>query len=376
MVANETIKQKEKGWRNLKYFAVALICFSFLITGCSEENKESAKKIATDVAGKVWEEVLNEVQKEQPKTQKTSETQEVQKIKKAQVSTNVEGEMQVHFIDVGQADATLFVHKGQTMLFDAATKSQGDEVVEYIKKLGIKKLDVLVLTHPHDDHMGGSAKVLNNIEVGKIYGPDIFDIKSLDSIGWYNDMIDAVDKIDAKRNKGVAKKKETSIWNFPRNNKGEFAKFKIGDAVVEFYAPLENKYSDMNDYSICAKVSYGEIDVFLTGDATTNVEKALIAEKYDLDVEVFQASHHGSDTGNSKEFLNAISPETVVISCGMKNKHKHPIKSVMQRYKNMGIVVYRTDESGDIVMTTDGKTYSFNKKPGTYKSGAEYKKEK
>ena len=359
MVANETIKQK--GGRNLKYFAVALVCLCFLLVGCSKETiKEEGTKITTEVVNEVWKEVV----KETPKAQN----------EKSQTPTKGEGKMTVHFIDVGQADATLFMHKGQTMLFDAATKSRGDEVVEYIKKLGIKKLDVLVLTHPHDDHMGGAAKVLNNIEVGKVYGPDIFDIKSLDSIGWYNDMIDAVEKIDKKRNKGVAKTKQTSIWNFPRNEKGEFAKFNIGDAIVEFYAPLEEKYSDLNDYSICAKVSIGTVDVFLTGDATDSVEKALIKKGYDLDVEVFQASHHGSDTGNSKEFLNAMSPETVVISCGMKNKHNHPVKSVMQLYKKMGITVYRTDESGDIVMTTDGKTYSFNKKPGTYISGAEYKK--
>lgn len=361
MVANETIKQK--GWRKLKCFAVALMCFCFLFVGCSKEKaKEEATKTTNENVSPVWIEVLKETEKAQNK--------------QSQVSTNVEGEMTVHFIDVGQADATLFMHKGQTMLFDAATKHRGDELVEYIKKLGLKKIDVLVLSHPHDDHMGGTAEVLNNIEVGKVYGPDIFDIKSLDSIGWYNDMIDAVEKIDKKRNKGVAKSKQTSIWHFPRNEKGEFAKFNIGDAIVEFYAPLEEKYSDLNDYSICAKVSIGSVDVFLTGDATDNVEKALIAKGYDLDVEVFQASHHGSDTGNSKEFLKAMSPETVVISCGMKNKYNHPIKSVMQLYKKMGITVYRTDESGDIIMTTDGETYTFNKKPGTYTSGAEYKKKR
>ena len=350
-MAIETIKKK--GWLKVVSFVMALLCLCFLLTSCAKKQDVKEEKTTQP---EVWSEILKE------------------QYSKNRTATKIDGEMTVHFIDVGQADATLFVHKGQTMLFDAATKHRGDELVEYIKKLGIKKIDVLVLSHPHDDHMGGSAEVLNNIEVGKIYGPDIFEIKSLDSIGWYNDMINAVDKIDKKRNKGVAKSKQTSIWHFPRNEKGEFAKFNIGDAVVEFYAPLEDKYSDINDYSICAKVSIGTVDVFLTGDATDNVEKALIKKGYDLDVEVFQASHHGSDTGNSKEFLKAMSPETVVISCGMKNKYNHPVKSVMQLYQKMGIKVYRTDESGDIVMTTDGKTYSFNKKHGTYTSGAEYKK--
>lgn len=200
-------------------------------------------------------------------------------------------------------------------------------------------------------------------------------ISSLDTRGWYIDMITAVDEIDKKRNEGIAEENQTSIWHFPRNSKGEFEKFKIGDAIVEFYAPLEDEYSDLNDYSICAKVTFGKVDIMLTGDATKSVEKALIEKGYDLDVEIFQASHHGSDTGNCKEFLEAMTPESIVISCGMKNRYNHPVKSVLESYQEMNIPVYRTDESGDIVMTTDGTTYSFDKEAGTYTSGKEYKME-
>lgn len=280
---------------------------------------------------------------------------------------NIEGEMIVHFIDVGQADATLFIQNGHTMLFDAATKNRGDELVEYIQNLGITYIDVLVLTHPHDDHMGGAAEILNNIEVGTVYGPDIFDISSLDKLQWYNNMLDAINRIDDERSS------ETSIWHFPRNSNGEFVKFNIGDAVVEFCSPLEDEYSDFNDYSICAKVTFGEIDIMLTGDATSKIESDLIEANYTLDVEIFQASHHGSDTGNSKAFLDAMSPECIVISCGMKNRHNHPVKSVVELFEDMKIPVYRTDESGNIILTIDGTSYSFNTSPGTYTSGAEYK---
>lgn len=290
-------------------------------------------------------------------------------------SINVEGQMTVHFIDVGQADATLFIQDGHVMLFDAATANCGHDLVRYIRKLGINYIDVLVLSHPHNDHMGGVSEILKYIKVGVIYGPDIFNISELDGDEWFTNMVDAVEKIHDIRNEGIPEDEYTSIWHFPRNDKGEFAKFNIGDAIVEFYAPLEDEYSDLNDYSICAKVTFGTVDIFLTGDATKSVEKALIEEGYDLDVEVFQASHHGSSTGNSKEFLEAMSPECIVISCGMKNKHNHPSKSVIERYEDMQIPVYRTDESGDIIMTTDGREYSFDKKPGTYTSGAEYKKE-
>ncbi len=286
--------------------------------------------------------------------------------------TITNGEMEVHFLDVGQADSTLIINDGQTMLFDVGTKSKGDDIANYIKDLGINYVDVLVLSHPHDDHLGGTADFLKNMEVGVIYCPDFRDlgIKTV----WYKDMLKEINVIDAIRNKDVPPDEQTSILRYPRNEQGEFATFNIGDAKVQFLAPLEDKYSHENNYSICAKVSYGTVDIMFTGDAHDEVEKELIKQNYNLDVEIFQAGHHGSDTSNSKEFLQAMSPEAIVISCGMKNKHDHPVKSVMELFKKMKIPVYRTDESGTIVMVTDGENYSFNKKKGTYKSGSEYNK--
>jgi len=361
MVAIETIKKK-RGRRKLKLLAVVLLVFStFLLSSCTEKQIEDGVDIAFDILQDVLDDAVSQ---DEQGSQNSSNTN---------VPTSVDGEMVVHFIDVGQADATLFIQGDQVMLFDVGLKNRGDDLVEYIKNLGIDYIDVVVLTHPHNDHMGGAAEVFNNIEVGKVYGPDIFNISSLDTLGWYNDMLDAIDAIDQKNNANIPEDKQTSVWHFPRNEKGEFAKFNIGDAVVEFYAPLEDEYSDMNDYSICAKVSYGTVDILLTGDATTSVEDSLLSEGYDLDVEIFQAGHHGSDTSNSKEFLEAMSPECIVISCGMKNQHKHPVKSVIELFEEMNIPVYRTDESGDIILTTDGTDYSFNTDPGTYTSGEEYR---
>lgn len=289
-MANETINKKRL--RKLKVFMLIILCMGILLTACTSEQAD------------ILVEFLKVLETE------TAEESNIQ---------TVDGEMQVHFIDVGQADATLFVQNGETMLFDVGTKNSSDELEEYLKNLDIKYIDVLVLSHPHDDHMGGASEILKNFEVGTIYGPDIFDIDSLDTKKWFNNMMDEVDRIDEQRNVGIAEEEQTSIWNFPRNEKGEFAKFNIGDAIVEFYAPLEDEYTDMNDYSICAKVTFGEIDIMLTGDATKDVEEALIEEGYNLDVEIFKASHHGSDTGNSKEFLEAMTPECIVISCGMEN---------------------------------------------------------
>lgn len=367
MVANETVKKK-KGFRRLSLLLLSIILIlSVFLTGCTDEQVEEGVGVIVDILVDAL--IPDETDSASDETQGGDSTTNSKPV-------IVDGTMEVHFVDVGQADATLIIQGEQVMLFDAATKNRGDELVEYIQSLGIDYIDVLVLTHPHDDHMGGAAEVLNNIKVGKVYGPDIFELMDSEKTppGWYEDMVDAIDRIDAELNQGVAENQQTSIWHFPRNSKGEFAKFKIGEAIVEFYAPLEDEYSDKNDYSICAKVSFGTIDIMFTGDATTAVEEALLEKGYNLDVEIFQASHHGSDTGNSEEFLEAMSPEAIVISCGMKNRYSHPIKSVVDLYKEMEIPVYRTDESGNIVMTTDGKDYSFNVEPGTYTSGEEYKK--
>lgn len=365
-MATETVKKK-KGFRRLIIILCIALSLSLLLTACTDEQIEEGLDIAVDI-------LIDALAPEDTESA-PGDTQNPTQPDNSEIVA-VDGTMQVHFVDVGQADATLIVQGEHVMLFDAATKGRGDELVEYIKNLGITYIDVVVLSHPHDDHMGGTAKLLNSdIKVGKIYGPDIFELMdSKDSIGWYNDMVDAVDRLDTEANQGIAEDQQTSIWHFPRNSDGEFAKFNIGEAIVEFYAPLEDEYSDINDYSICAKVSFGTIDIMFTGDATSSVEKALIEKSYDLDVEVFQAGHHGSHTSNSQEFLDAMSPETIVISCGMKNKYNHPNQSIINLFKRMNIPVYRTDESGNIVMTTDGTTYSFNVDPGTYTSGEEYKK--
>ncbi|MBR3614043.1 MAG: MBL fold metallo-hydrolase [Clostridia bacterium] len=370
MVANETIKKK--GWRRLVLFIAVILSTCFFLTACSDEEIQDSAELVIGIIGEILE-AANETTEPTP----TDTSHESIPAHTDDVTVNVNGNMEVHFIDVGQSDATLFIHNGKVMLFDVAMASRGDELVEYIQNLGITYIDVVVITHPHDDHAGGAAELLNceNIEVGILYAPDFIELmeSETDTPGWYDDMVDAIDCIDAERNEGIPEEKQTSIWHFPRNENGEFAKFNIGDAVVEFLAPLEDEYSDKNDYSICAKITYGNIDIMMTGDATSSVERTLINEGYDLDVEIFQSSHHGSDTGNSREFLDAMTPECIVISCGMKNRYSHPIKSVMDLFKELDLPVYRTDESGNVIMTTDGTNYSFNVEPGTYTSGAEYK---
>ena len=289
-----------------------------------------------------------------------------------QIVTDVEGTMQVHFIDVGNADSTLIVQGDEAILIDAGTKSRGDDVVEYIKSLGIKKLKAFILTHPHDDHMGGSSYVLDNVEIDVVYGPDIFDIKELYTKGWYKSMVASVENIDAKRNEGKTEDEWTSIWNFPRTpGDNDFVTLKVGQAVVQFIAPNSDEYSDMNDYSVVSRVTFGTVDVLIMGDATKLSEKEILNAGWTVDAEVYRIGHHGSVTSTGKEFIDAVNPEYVVISCGLGNRHKHPDEEVVSMLEEMQLPLYRTDESGTIVMTTDGENIEFDKSPGTYENGEE-----
>lgn len=133
---------------------------------------------------------------------------------------------------------------------------------------------------------------------------------------------------------------------------------EIGDAELIFLAPNSEKYVDKNNYSIATKITFGNTKILLTGDAEALAEKEMINSGYDISADIFKAGHHGSDTSNTKEFLNKIRPKYVLISCKLGNTYGHPNKSTMKLFEEMGIKVYRTDESGSIIMTTNRKRYN------------------
>lgn len=360
-MANETGKTKWKSVRAILRLIATVLVLASLLTACSDKQIEEGVDIAIDI-------LLDVLDNDSETTPEGTEPTEGEK-----PALPVKGEMEVHFIDVGQADSTLIICGDKVMLFDAATYNRGDEVAEYLLNLGIDYIDVLVLSHPHDDHMGGVAPLLEQVNVGTIYCPDIEEVMEKDTTDWYELMREAIEDRYIFNNPGSKPKEWTKIIVLPRDKDGNFASFNVGEATVQFLAPLEDSYSDKNDYSICAIVSFGEIDIMFTGDATEAVEKDLLAEGYNLDVEIYHAAHHGSKTSNSREFLEAMTPESIVISCGMKNTYRHPNEPIIELFKELGIPVYRTDESGSIVMTTDGESYSFSVDPGTYTSGEEYK---
>ena len=257
-------------------------------------------------------------------------------------------ELKVSFIDVGQADSILIqAPTGESMLIDAGNNDDSNLVVSYLKKQGIEKLDVVIGTHPHEDHIGGLDAVINAFDIGQIYMPKVSHTTIT-----YEDVLTAI------KNKGLKAKAPSPGTTF-----------YIGDAKCTVLAPNSSSYEDLNNYSIVIKLEYRNTSFLFAGDAEDVSEKEMLNKKYNLDADVLKVGHHGSTSSTTAEFLSSVSPKYAVIMVGKDNNYGHPHKEVMDRLKSKKIPVYRTDESGTIVCTTDGKTITFNVSAGSYTSG-------
>ena len=239
-----------------------------------------------------------------------------------------EDKLRVYYLDVGQGDSILIVNKGQAMLIDASTNAAGKTVVEDLNKIGITKLDYVVGTHPHEDHIGGLDNVIKAFKIGKVMMP-----KTTTNTKTYEDVIDAIS--EKKLKVTVPKVGDT---------------FKVGDANCEVMS-IEDNSENLNACSIVIKLEYDGVNYLFTGDAEASNEKKRSWPKID----VLKAGHHGSSTSSSQAFLNQIKPQIVVISCGKDNDYGHPHKETIQRYKKLGADIYRTDESGTILLIQEKK---------------------
>ena len=199
--------------------------------------------------------------------------------------------------------------------------------------------------------MGGMYDVITNFEIGKIIIPDSRDGDI--TANWYMKLMNELQTGDYETHYA----KEGDVFNL------EEATMKVLSA--------ETDVSNTNNYSIVFKVTFGQMDMIMTGDAETEIEEKILESGVDIDAEILKLGHHGSDTSNSEEFLDAISPEYGLISCGLGNKYEHPIKEIMERLDERNIEVYRTDESGSVVMTITTDSVSFNCEAGDYLSGVE-----
>ncbi|MEQ8235176.1 MAG: MBL fold metallo-hydrolase [Syntrophomonadaceae bacterium] len=256
----------------------------------------------------------------------------------------VDGQLKVHYLDVGQADSIIIQNGTHAMLIDAGNNDDASFVTGYIEQQGIKELEYVVGTHPHEDHIGGLDTVINSFPIGKIYIP-----KATNTTVTFQDVVVAI------QNKGM---KATSP--VPGDS------FTLGDANCTILAPNSSSYQDLNNYSIVIKLSFGNTSFLFNGDAEDIPEREIIAKGFDVSANVLKIGHHGSNSATSTTFLSKVNPQYAVISVGAGNSYGHPTQETLLKLQNSGIKVFRTDVNGTIIATSDGKTISFNCNPDTY----------
>jgi len=250
----------------------------------------------------------------------------------------------VHFIDVGQGDCTLISADGRHMLIDGGERGNEDRVVKYLKNQGVRRLDIVIATHPHSDHMGGLAYgIMEAFPVGTVIAPR-FSAENTPTTRTYERFLQVVGRL---KQKGTAA-------NFARPG----TEYMLGQATCTILGPLKEDGRNYNNDSVIVRVAYGNVAVLLTGDAERGVEGQLVKHwGADLRATLLSAGHHGSKTSSTKAFLDAAGPQVIAISSGSDNTYGHPHADVLQRCRDMGVMIYRTDTEGTVVFGSDGRNF-------------------
>ena len=245
-------------------------------------------------------------------------------------ATQVDGnDLYIYYLDVGQADSILVYNNDECMLIDAGNNADGKLICDYLKTLGVTKIDYLIGTHPHEDHIGGLDDVIKSFTIGTIYMP-----KKSSTTKTFEDVLDAI-----------------SNKNLKVNSPKVGSTFKIGNALCEVMS-IENNVDEANLASICIEMTYGTQKYLFTGDMEVENENARSWN----DIDVLKVAHHGSTSSSSEEFLDQTQPEIAIISCGENNDYGHPHKEILERLEKMDCDVYRTDLKGTILLKSNGTT--------------------
>lgn len=330
------ICQKLHSFRHnmLSIVLIAVILSSMVaVSGCNipntVEDSESTSALATDALTD-----NNDIEKsEVPKITNTPDTT----ITTTNTPVVTTGRLKVHYIDVGQGDSILIEQGDMTMLIDAGEKNKGTVVTRYLDSLNIDDIDYLIGTHPHSDHIGGMATVINSISVKNAIIPNKeHDTKT------YEAFIDAL--IDKNVNTIPAAPGET---------------YSLGEAKFTVLGPVKSNYKDLNDWSVVIKLTYGNKSFMFTGDAEKLAESDIISKGYDLSADVLKIGHHGSTTSTSTAFLNKVSPTYAVISCAVENSYGHPHDETIDLLNSKNITLYGTYKNGTVIAICDGNTITF-----------------
>ena len=306
--------------RLLSLFLVLLVISAGVFTGCEELDSLITQEQTSTPA-------VTEDTQTTPGTTPSETT-----------STDSSGLLTVSFLDVGQGDCAVIQYEDSTMIIDAGTNSGASSLITTLQNMGITRFDVVIGTHPHEDHIGGLDAVINNFDIGTIYMPKVSH-----NTKTFEDVLLAIQK------KGLS-----VTTPVPGST------FILGDGVqCIILAPNGASYDELNNYSIVLKVTYNSRSFIFTGDAEIDSEQEILAHGYDLNAEVLKVGHHGSTSSTSDEFLQAVSPEYAVISVGIDNTYGHPHQETLDKLNAAGVTIYRTDLSGgDIQFVVSGDEIS------------------
>jgi competence protein ComEC len=326
-----------------------------LFTACSSSNDTSAQRTTAEISSTAY--VISEVSSATTTslTEQSSESSEQTTITVSEKTSIVSSgtkpnneKMYVHFIDVDQGDS-IFIElpNSQTMLIDAAEDSQADKIITYIHQQGYESLDYVVETHPHADHMGGMADVINNFNVSNVYLSPATNTTKV-----YENMLTAIQNSGAMTYSPMA---------------GDII-LDNGNLLIEVVAPKEVDNDELNNCSLVIKLTYGDNRFLFTGDAEKSEEDGIWTN---IKCDVLKVGHHGSNSSTTANFLKKVEPTYAVISVGVGNSYGHPDNTILKRLADKGVQTFRTDIQGTIVFSSDGTTISVDKSPSEYKAPAE-----
>lgn len=253
------------------------------------------------------------------------------------------GTARVWFFDVGQGDSELIeTPDGAHILMDAGTAECAENLVAQLQSLHVQKLDAVVATHPHADHIGGMEAIVQAFPIGAFFMPEVAD-SQVPTTSSYTRLLEALSK------RGV---------RATRAGPGVTAWSESG-CTLRFLAPHSKQYQDLNNYSAVAMLTVGSKRFLFTGDAEQESEQEMLQAGDNLRADVLKCGHHSSKTSTTEAFLRAVSPSAAVISCGRGNDYGFPPEETLARLKRHGVTVYRTDAQNTICATTDGKQITF-----------------
>ena len=244
-----------------------------------------------------------------------------------------DSKLMISYMDVGQGDAAYIKVNGNDILIDAGPRSNSKELLEQLKAKNIDDFELVIATHPHEDHIGGMVDVFKEYEVKAFYSPKITHTTKT-----YENLVKAV------KDEGL---KTKELKGGMVIDLGEGAKFEV-------FTPQKSEYEELNDYSPIMKLSFGDAEKLAE-------EEALAKYKTSLDSDVIKFGHHGSSSSSSNAFIEAVSPKYGIISCAKDNKYGHPHRETLDIIKKYNIKTFRTDTDGEIILTSDGKSINFNK---------------